>query len=74
MIGAKAKLNMTDLGMSLVVAFLLLSGAAAMEGMIGYRAIDADEPPGKNPALFHPGDIANKYTRGCETSEECRGK
>ena len=70
---AGAKLNVTVLGMSLVVA-LLLSGAAAMEGTIDYHAMDADEEPGKNRALFRPGDVANKYTRGCESSEECRGK
>ncbi|RLN35758.1 hypothetical protein C2845_PM03G24200 [Panicum miliaceum] len=74
MAGAKAKLNVTALGLSLVVALLLLNGAAAMEGTIGYHAMDADEEPGKNRALFRPGDIANKYTRGCETTEECRSK
>ena len=56
---AGAKLNVTVLGIFLVVA-LLLSGA--------------DEEPGKDRALFRPGDVANKYTRGCESSEECRGK
>jgi len=71
---AGAKLNVTVLGMSLVVALLLLSGAAAMEGTIDYHAMGADEEPGKDRALFRPGDVANKYTRGCESSEECRGK
>lgn len=74
MAGAKDKLNVTVLGLSLAVAFLLLSGAAAMEGTLNYHAMDADEPPGKNRALFRPGDVANKYTRGCETMQECRGK
>ena len=71
---AGAKLNVTVLGMSLVVDLLLPSGAAAMEGTIDYHAMGADEEPGKDRALFRPGDVANKYTRGCESSEECRGK
>ncbi|KAG2641045.1 hypothetical protein PVAP13_2KG143800 [Panicum virgatum] len=70
---AGAKLNVTVLGIFLVVA-LLLSGGAAMEGTIDYHAMGADEEPGKDRALFRPGDVANKYTRGCESSEECRGK
>ena len=70
---AGAKLNVTVLGIFLVVA-LLLSGGAAMEGAIDYHAMGADEEPGKDRALFRPGDVANKYTRGCESSEECRGK
>ncbi|CAL5089511.1 unnamed protein product [Urochloa decumbens] len=63
------------LGLSLV-ALLLLSGAgvqhAAADGDIGYHAMSADEVPGRNHALFRPGAVANKYSRGCESEEQCR--
>lgn len=80
MASAKKKLHATTtavLCLSLVVALLLLSGgvqrAAADDGEITYHAMSADEVPGRNRALFRPGAMANKYTRGCEALADCRG-
>ncbi|OEL38723.1 hypothetical protein BAE44_0000260, partial [Dichanthelium oligosanthes] len=66
------------LGLSLV-ALLLLSGAGvqlatAGDGAINYHAMSADEVPGRNHLLSRPGDTANKYSRGCESIDDCRGK
>ncbi|NP_001241825.2 uncharacterized protein LOC100857024 precursor [Zea mays] len=70
----EAKLNNVTV---LLVALLLLSSgvqdAAAMPGTLNYDAIVADEPNGKNKDLYRPVANANKYTRGCEPIERCRG-
>lgn len=70
---AEANLHLTVLGLSLV-ALLLLSAVqeAASDNDISYGGLNADHVPG-DPSLHRPDAAANKYNRGCETEEQCRG-
>ena len=59
---------------ALAMAVLLLAQhvGRADAKMILYDVMQADEVPGRN-RLTHEEDEANKYTRGCESSNKCRG-
>nr|BAC07457.1 hypothetical protein [Oryza sativa Japonica Group] len=64
---AKARVNLTVLGLSSLVALLVLiiavEDVAVVAQVIDYSSMNRDHIPG-TPQLNHPGDIANKYTRG----------
>jgi hypothetical protein len=73
-----AKLELTVISLSLV-ALLLMSAAveeaAASEGEISYEAISRDRIPDKlRGRNDRPDTTANRYVRGCEPEEKCRGE
>lgn len=59
---------------AVAVAVLLLAQHAGRVDakIILYDAMEADEVPGRN-GLTHEEDQANRYSRGCEISKQCRG-
>jgi hypothetical protein len=75
--GDATKLQLTVVSLSLV-ALLLMSAAveeaAAGEGEISYEAIKRGRIPGKEVVNDRPDTTANKYARGCEPEERCRGE
>ncbi|TVU39911.1 hypothetical protein EJB05_13355 [Eragrostis curvula] len=49
-------------------------GQQKPEGFVSYRTMNRDRiPPGHGNQNNRPGALANKYTRGCEAIEHCRG-
>uniref|UniRef100_A0A0E0LIT5 Uncharacterized protein n=1 Tax=Oryza punctata TaxID=4537 RepID=A0A0E0LIT5_ORYPU len=71
---AKAGVNLTVLSLSLVALLVLtaIEDVAVATQVINYASMNHDDIPG-TPQLDHPGGDANKYTRGCEEEDDCRG-